>query len=316
MELELHAYAKFNRYSGLEEADMEDDHLYAHMLVQVGASARVEHHFKIVLAGNTRLRAAFRADQFSQLASLKDYSFSLKMDPSELAFRQNGFTTKWEDLDVAVSSGRVRVSLPSKADAEAEFRSTWEAMKRAENPAAAAIRWGLKAHEAYGFSLVLQCLPGTARQLRKDGRLDADTARTIELAVWVAVSKMRYNDWFGPEPILFTKDAVATQENLQLHPERFLSGNIQVNLRKEHKLTLINGRYFNKRTGTKADFAPGKNPEMQKNSNKNAPPPKRGNFDPGREQKSSLHSEKKTSAYGAGNLTKKYFYSGFGTLTR
>ncbi len=228
MELELHAYAEFNRYSGMEEADMEDDHLYSHLLVQVGASARVEHHFKVVLAGNTRLRASFAADQFSQLASLKDYTFNLEMDPAELTFRQNGLTTKWEDLDVAVSSGRVRVSLPSKADAEAEFRSTWEAMKRADNSAAAALRWGLKAHEAYGFSVVLQCLPGTARQLRKDGRLEADTARTIELAAWVAVSKMRHSGWFGPEPILFTKDAVATQENLQLHPERFLTGNSTV----------------------------------------------------------------------------------------
>ncbi len=119
----------------------------------------------------------------------------------------------------------MHVSLPSNADAEAEFHSTWEAMKRAENPTAAAIRWGLKAHKAYSFSLVLQCLPGTARQLKKDGRLEAVMARTIELAAWVAMSIMRHSNWYGPKPILFMKDAVASQENLQLHPERFLTGN-------------------------------------------------------------------------------------------
>ena len=224
MELELLAHAEFNRYTGMEEADMEDDHLYSHLLVQVGASARVEHHFKVVLAGNTRLRTSFEASQVIPLASLKDFTFNLEMDPAELTFKQNGFSTKWEDLDAAVAGGRIRVSLPTKADAETEFRGTWEALRRAENPAAAAIRWCLKAHEAYGFSLVLQSLPGSARTLRRDARLEADTARTIELATWVAVSKMRHQLWNGPEPILFTKDAVSTQENLQLHPDRFLSG--------------------------------------------------------------------------------------------
>ncbi len=83
MELELHAYAEFNQYNGMDKGNIKDDHLYSHLLVQVVASARVKHHFKIGLAGNTRLRAPFGAHQFIQLASSRDYTFSLEMDPAE-----------------------------------------------------------------------------------------------------------------------------------------------------------------------------------------------------------------------------------------
>jgi len=221
-ELDMRQFADFSRFSGADEPDQEDDHLYAYTLVQVAASGRVEHHYRVALASNLRLKAAFPSTNLCHHASLKDYSFTVETDPADINLHQNAFTTKWEDLADLVAAGKV--SIPSKADAEAEFRTTWEALKKAEKPAAAALRWRLMAHPAYGYRLVLQGLPATAKQLRRDARFDRDAARGVELMSWVAAAKMEDRVWDGPVPIIFTKDAVSTQASLIKHPDRFLTG--------------------------------------------------------------------------------------------
>ena len=123
-----------------------------------------------------------------------------------------------------MASGRIRVSLPSKADAETEFRATWDTLKKADKPPADTLRWAAPGHHAYGYRVALQTLPATAKQLRQDARLDGDGTRAVDLATWVAATKMESGAWIGPVPILFTKDAVPTQASLRKHPEKFLTG--------------------------------------------------------------------------------------------
>ncbi len=223
-DMELRPFADFNRFDPAGEPDQEDDHLYAYTLVQVAASGRVEHHFRVAFGGNGRLKANFSANTFSRHVSLKDYTFTMEVDPADIGLRQNCFTAKWADLEDLVASGRIRVSLPSKTDAEGEFRTTWDALKKGETPPAAALRWAASAHTAYGYRVTLQLLPGAAKQLRRDARLDGDHTRAVELATWVAATRMAQAAWQGPVPLLFTKDAVPTQANLIKHPDKFLTG--------------------------------------------------------------------------------------------
>ncbi len=223
-ELELRPFAEFDRFNAAEEPDQEDDHLYAYTLVQVASSGRLEHHYRVAFGGNTRLKASFTASSVSPHLSLKDYTFTLEEDPADINMRQNCFSSKWADLEDLVASGRIRVSLPSKADAEAEFRATWGTLKKADKPPAAALRWAASGHPAYGYRVALQTLPATAKQLRRDARLDGDGTRAVDLATWVAATKMETGAWNGPVPILFTKDAVPTQASLRKHPEKFLTG--------------------------------------------------------------------------------------------
>ena len=74
------------------------------------------------------------------------------------------------------------VSTDELEDAEEEFKAAWRAASRGDKKPAAALRWSLQVDIDHGFDVVLQAMPASARSMRGDARLMADSCRTIELA--------------------------------------------------------------------------------------------------------------------------------------
>jgi len=224
---ELAPTASFASYTGANRPGADHDSLGGHLLVRISDNGRLEDHFKVVLSGTENLRATFKADALTQNASLANYQFSIELSPEDIDLRNNSFTSKWQDLELMVAGNKLIVTDSDQTDATAEFRADWDAAKSSGSPVMAALRWTVQAQAMYGFKLSLQGLPATARSLRKDARLCADTTRGVELATWVATSPMNTaGHWFGPKPVLFARDVAAAQSCFQSHPSRIRSGNI------------------------------------------------------------------------------------------
>jgi hypothetical protein len=199
--------------------------VWGQILVKVGADGRMDDHFVAKLCGSQRLNARFEGRELLRAATLARFSFALERRPSEITFKNNSFTTKWEDLEQLVASSKITALEGEDQEADQAFREAWAAAKEANESLGAAVRWSLQAHPAYGFKLVLQGMPGTARSLRRDARLTADTASCIQLASWtVAASMGAEGQWNGPAPTIFAADLPAAGANIRAHPERFSAG--------------------------------------------------------------------------------------------
>ena len=223
---ELAPNATFANFDGATRHGADHEGLGGHLLIRVSDHGRLEDHFRIILSGTEDISASFTASALTQDASLDGYIFSLEVAPESIELRNNSFTSKWQDLEQLVASNKILVTHADKPEATAAFRADWDAAKNTDTPVAAAVRWTVQANAVYGFKLSLQGLPATARALRKDARLCADTTRGIELASWVATSPMNPSGhWFGPRPVLFAKDVAAAQSNFHSHPERIKTGN-------------------------------------------------------------------------------------------
>ena len=204
----------------------DDGSLQGRLLLAVGASGRLEDHFRVVFGGGQQPTVSFNGDRISDHPAISPFKFRMDINPDLIAIKTNSFVSKWEDLEAMVGADRIIVSSTEDADAGPTFREGWEAAKKSAKPPAAAIRWSAQANPAYGFKLALQALPATARTLRKDARLAKDTTRTVEVAAWTASSPMaKEGGSIGPIPIIFTPDAAATRANLTTHPERLSAGN-------------------------------------------------------------------------------------------
>ena len=222
---ELLPNSSFAAYTGADRPRADHDTLGGHLLVRISDNGRLEDHFKVILSGTDNLIATFKADALTQNAGLASYQFALEVAPETIDLRNNSFTSKWQDLESMVASNRLMVMHPDQSDATAEFRANWDAAKSSGSPAVAALRWTVQAQAMYGFKLSLQGLPATARALRKDARLCADTTRGVELASWIATSPMNTaGHWFGPKPVLFARDVAAAQSCFQSHPSRIRTG--------------------------------------------------------------------------------------------
>jgi len=224
---ELAPNASFASYTGADRPGADQDGLGGHLLVRISDNGRLEDHFKVVLSGTESLTATFKAGSLIQNAGMANYLFTIEMSPEDIELRNNSFTTKWQDLEPMVASNKLLVQNPDQTDATAEFRADWDAAKASGTPVMAALRWTLQAQAMYGFKLSLQGLPATARALKKDARLCADTTRGVELATWIATSPMNSaGHWFGPKPVLFARDVAAAQACFQSHPSRIRTGNL------------------------------------------------------------------------------------------
>ena len=205
--------------------DPEDGSLQGRLLLAVGASGRLEDHFRIIFGGGQQPTVSFNGDKISDHPALTPYSFRMDINPALIDIKTNTFVSKWEDLEALVSADKLLVSSLDEADAGPGFREGWEAAKKTARPPSAALRWSAQANPAYSFKLALQALPATARMLRKDAHLAKDTTRTIEVAAWTASSPMaREGACIGPKPIIFTPDAAATRASLTAHPDRLSTG--------------------------------------------------------------------------------------------
>ena len=233
--LETRPAAEFGGYR--PPAITGDDSLQGRMLIRVSGAGRLEDHFHLAVGGVNQIAATFAGSDISDHPALINYTFRLEIDPGEITFKANSFSTKWEDLEPIIAADRIHVSSEEAADAGAQFRTGWDAAKKTAAPPAAALRWSIQANTTYGFKLALLALPATARALRKDARLNKDTTKAVELASWIAASTLATEgSWTGPLPILFTPDAAATRASLSAHPERLTTGknslNYEINLRK------------------------------------------------------------------------------------
>ena len=221
--LEIKPNAEFGTYR--PPAVPDDDSLVGRLLVRISNTARLEDHFKIALGGAQVIQANFAGPDLSLHPQIQRFRFRLEINPSAVEFKNNCFSAKWEDLEDLVAAEKILVSTDKQADASAEFRAEFEASKNTENKIAVSLRWAAQANQAYGFRLVLQALPASARTLRRDARLVSDTTQTVELASWTAVSPMATEGmWTGPVPILFAADSAAARANLVAHTDRLATG--------------------------------------------------------------------------------------------
>ena len=214
--LEAQPGGQFNNYRIPPIPD--DGSLQGRLLLAVGASGRLEDHFRVVFGGGQQPTVSFTGDKISDHPAITPYKFRMDINPDLIEIKTNSFVSKWEDLEALVGADKLLVSSTDKADAGPTFREGWDTAKRSAKPPAAAIRWFAQANPAYEFKLALQALPATARMLRKDARLAKDTTRTVEVAAWTASSPMaREGACIAPKPIIFTPDAAATRANLTAH---------------------------------------------------------------------------------------------------
>ncbi len=219
---EIRPAHEFDQFPGTHGDEGE---LCGHLLVEVNAAGRAEDHFRVVLTGGHKLSHTFGASALVDCPALAQFTLTYEKAPASLSFKTNSFATKWENLDELVAAERVQACTDDLDDADDAFRTAWGAAKATDQPAAAALRWALQAHETYGFKVVLQGLPATARSLRSDARLTADSGRTIELASWVAATPMENGGgWKGPAPLLFSTDPAGAALSCGKHPERLSAG--------------------------------------------------------------------------------------------
>ena len=219
------------RPEGEFEAYEDGDHgrstdpLHAALLVRIDDEGRIEDHFRVALAGSGRLMANFRADRILDHPKFAAFTFRCEREPRSIRLRNNCFSSRWEDLEALVAGGGIHVLNEAGQDAAIAFREAWAEAKASKRPAAAATRWAIQASPAYGFRLTLEGLPRTANALRKDGRLGADNARTVELAGWTAPAEMLdRGNIKGPRPILFASNPGAARNHILERPERLKAG--------------------------------------------------------------------------------------------
>ena len=202
-----------------------DDSLQGHMLIRVSSAGRLEDHFRVTVGGTNLIAANFSGPDISDHPALAAFQFRLEIDPTNITFKANSFSTKWEDLKPLVAAECILVSTNEEDDAGALLKRKCEAAKKSATPPAASLHLSMQANTSYGFKLALLALPATARALRKDTRLCKDSTRSVELSSWIAASTLASEgSWTGPLPILFTPDAAATRASLTSHPERLTLG--------------------------------------------------------------------------------------------
>jgi hypothetical protein len=216
---------QFSVFVGDSPTGAEGEELHAHVLVKLSNSGRLKDYHKLVCGGSYNLECRFGAADLIEAENMRHFRLRVERAPEELEFKLNSWSTKWADLDGLVASGKVLVSVEGMADDEAtaEFRRQWEAARAAGS--GAALRWVAHANPSYGFNLVLQALPQSARALRRDARLAASHSRGIQLGSWLAASNMgRHGQWEGPRPVFFAHDPAEARANLLAHPSRIETG--------------------------------------------------------------------------------------------
>ena len=202
-----------------------DDSLQGRMLIRVSSAGRLENHFRVTVGSTNLIAANFSGPDISDHPALAAFQFRLEIDPTNITFKANSFSTKWEDLKPLVAAECILVSTNEEDDAGALLKRKCEAAKKSATPPAASLHLSMQANTSYGFKLALLALPATARALRKDTRLCKDSTRSVELSSWIAASTLASEgSWTGPLPILFTPDAAATRASLTSHPERLTLG--------------------------------------------------------------------------------------------
>ena len=200
-----------------------DGPLSGHLLVQVEDCGQVGDHFRVAVTGGGRLTATFNANLLLVDPGLSNFEVTVEKPAADIKFKTNSTVSKWENLEDLVGAEALLVSTDELDDAEEEFKAAWRVASSGDKRPAAALRWSLQADVDHGFDVVLQAMPASARSMRGDARLMADSCRTIELARWPAASLMSA-DGKTPKPLLFANDPAAAASAVAKRPARLEKG--------------------------------------------------------------------------------------------
>jgi hypothetical protein len=134
----------------------------------------------------------------------------MQVRPEEIELKQNGLSTKWEDIEDQVAKGILLTTKGSSLeDGGLDFRQDFADAKAMNEQLGAAIRWTLQGRRGGGLRLVLQVLPTSALSLDSTRVLYQQEPRHLGS---------------GPTPTLFARDPAAAMENLSTHPDNIREG--------------------------------------------------------------------------------------------
>jgi hypothetical protein len=148
------------------------------------------------------------------------------MRPEEIELKQNGLSTKWEDIEDLVAKGVLLTTKgTSLEDGGPDFRQDFADAKATNEQLGAAIRWTLQGRRGGGLRLVLQALPTSALSLLRRAEYVADDTPAIDLdSTRILYQQEPRHLGSGPTPSHFARDPAAAMENLSTHPDNIREG--------------------------------------------------------------------------------------------
>jgi hypothetical protein len=100
----------------------------------------------------------------------------------ELDFKPNTLSTRWEDLDVLVGTGKMGAFISSgREEVASEFRKELAAAQTTDPQLGGAVRWIIQADGASSLKLVLQGLPAAAKALNRHSGLASNYCPAVNL---------------------------------------------------------------------------------------------------------------------------------------
>jgi len=166
------------------DPDLEEAHnpIKALFYVKLDSSARPAEAFRFPIFGGQIQADICGKDVFKDPA-LRDYRFHYEIEAGRIEIRENAFTAKWEDLEELLARGQLVAFLgSSKEDVTDEVQVLLSERSKADPLFGASLRWSVQARTSQELFLVLQFLPGPARQLRMNSKLNTDTCGAVEVA--------------------------------------------------------------------------------------------------------------------------------------
>ncbi len=151
------------QYRNFESGEDLTSSVKAFLLVQVDEDGRAESNFRFTLEGR-KIEADFSSGDIFRNRSLSGFTFKLHVRAEEIELKQNGLSSKWEDLDEQVAKGLLLTTEGSNLDdGGPDFRAAYATAKEKGEIQGAALRWSLQGRS--GRTAV--AAPGFAQHLHQ-----------------------------------------------------------------------------------------------------------------------------------------------------
>ncbi len=139
---------------------VEEDTVQAFLLLQVNNAGEADDGFRVALGGRDLTCDVWCRD-LVEASRLRPYRLMLEVRPDEVEFKLNSLSTRWEDLDSFVATGRAAAFKgAAKDDESSEFRRDLAASQEENADLGMAVRWILQADGDHAVRVTLQGLPG------------------------------------------------------------------------------------------------------------------------------------------------------------
>jgi hypothetical protein len=103
------------RYRTFENGEALTTSVKAFLLVQMDKDGRAKSNFRFALEGR-KIETDFSSGDIFQIRSLAGFTFKLHVRAEEIELKQNGLSSKWEDLDELVAKGLLLTTDGSNLD--------------------------------------------------------------------------------------------------------------------------------------------------------------------------------------------------------